>query len=600
MSGIKNISIPFFTPAFHYFKTFFYHSGKVIFLFCIISILAVITEGIGISLILPVLSFSDTNTEHNQITDIVYNLLQLFDIKISLISLLSVLVVTFFLKSVFVLTQAVILSYLSTNLLKTLRIKFCDLYSSMTYIYYTRSNVGYLNNIITTECNRFVYALISYSNVVVSIIFIFGYMIFVLLIDWKLTLLTIVFTLCVFLMFSHLIKKTKLISILRTKTNAQVQSLMIQYIANIKYLKATNSFSPIFKKLSYKIDRNRQYEFQNGIMSSIIKSIVEPIAVLFLSLIILYNVDHLNKSIVNVLVLSLFFYRAFTRMLLIQSQWQGFISSVGSVEVIRESTRDLTANKEPIGKKEILGLESKIEFKKVKYCFGKKEVIKGIDLVIPKDKIIGIVGESGAGKTTLFDLITGLLSPDSGTITINGFNYKDINIPSLRQLFGYVTQEPVVFNDSIANNISLWDANKQSSEVNIKVKSAAELSYCDFINDSTDKYDTVIGDKGIRLSGGQKQRLAIAREIYKKPEILILDEATSSLDTDSENFLQKSINAMKGGQTLILISHRLSTIKICDYVYVLSSGKIVEEGTFNDLYNKDQGLFKKMCIAQKV
>ena len=484
--------------------------------------------------------------------------------------------------------------------MKTLRIKFCELFSSMTYTYYTRTNVGYLNNIITTECNRFVYALISYSNVVVSIIFIFEYMMFVLLIDWKLTFMTIIFTLCIFLIFSHLINRTKLISILRTKTNSQVQSLTIQYIANIKYLKATNSFSPIFKKLSSKIDRNREYEFQNGIMSSIIKSIVEPIAVLFLSSIVLYNVEHLNKSIVNVLVLSLFFYRAFTRMLLIQSQWQGFISSVGSVELISESTRDLTLNKEPDGKKEILGLENKIEFKKVKYRYGKKEVIQGIDLIIPKDKIIGIVGESGAGKTTLFDLITGLLSPDSGTITIDGNNYKDINISSLRQLFGYVTQEPVVFNDSIANNISLWDSNNTSPEVNIKVKSAAELSYCDFINDSTFKYETIIGDKGIRLSGGQKQRLAIAREIYKNPEILILDEATSSLDTYSENFLQKSIDAMKGGQTLIIISHRLSTIKICDYVYVLSNGKIVEEGTYNDLYNNDRGLFKKMCIAQKV
>ena len=146
MSDKKNISIPFIAPTIHYFKTLYYHSGKEIFLFSLFSILTVLTEGIGISLILPVLSFSDTNTEHNQITEIVYNLLQLFDIKISLISLLSVLVVTFFLKSVFVFTQAVILSYLSTNLLKTLRIKFCDLYSSMTYIYYTQSNIGYLNN----------------------------------------------------------------------------------------------------------------------------------------------------------------------------------------------------------------------------------------------------------------------------------------------------------------------------------------------------------------------------------------------------------------------------------------------------------------------
>jgi len=268
-----------------------------------------------------------------------------------------------------------------------------------------------------------------------------------------------------------------------------VQSLLIQSIANFKYLKATNSFSPLHKKLFYKISKNQKYELSNGIMNAILRSIIEPVAILFLALIIIYNVNYLNKNLSTVLVLVLFYYRSFTRILLIQSQWQTFMTSVGSVDVVEKCTLELIKNHENNGNINIPKLESEIEFKNVKYFFGKKEIIKSIDLVIPKNKIIGIVGESGAGKTTLIDLITGLLSPDSGSIKINGIDYQDIDKISLRQLFGYVTQEPVVFNDSIANNISLWDTNKISSEVNIKVKSAAELSYCDFINDSTDKFD---------------------------------------------------------------------------------------------------------------
>jgi subfamily B ATP-binding cassette protein MsbA len=221
-------------------------------------------------------------------------------------------------------------------------------------------------------------------------------------------------------------------------------------------------------------------------------------------------------------------------------------------------------------------------------------------MVIPKNRITAIVGESGSGKSTLVDLITGILNPTSGDICFDDINYRELDLESMRLMIGYVTQENVVFHDSIANNISLWKCQDDDSLCQNKVHNASLAAHCyEFVKEGTSGYQTIIGDRGIKLSGGQRQRLAIAREIFKEPEILILDEATSSLDSESESFIQKSIETMNGSKTIIIIAHRLSTIKNCDYMYILQKGRIVEEGSYDELSQRNTK-FRKMCLEQQI
>ncbi|MEX1014857.1 MAG: ATP-binding cassette domain-containing protein, partial [Candidatus Paceibacterota bacterium] len=229
-------------------------------------------------------------------------------------------------------------------------------------------------------------------------------------------------------------------------------------------------------------------------------------------------------------------------------------------------------------------------------------VLKNVNLTIPVNNMIAFVGESGAGKSTLIDMLTLLLRPQKGEIYIDGVNSIDVNLETWRSQIGYVSQETVVFDDTMANNICLWKGDyKKDPNVRNRVHEAAKRAYAhEFISELSEEYETIVGDRGVRLSGGQRQRLFIARELYKDPNLLILDEATSSLDTESEQFIQKSTDALKGSMTVVIIAHRLSTIKNSDLIYVIEKGKIIESGSYDDLTLNRKTRFSEMVQIQSL
>jgi subfamily B ATP-binding cassette protein MsbA len=215
--------------------------------------------------------------------------------------------------------------------------------------------------------------------------------------------------------------------------------------------------------------------------------------------------------------------------------------------------------------------------------------------------MVAIVGPSGSGKSTFADLLTGVLRPNSGKITIDGISQNEICLEQFRKIIGFIPQDPILFNDTVANNICLWQGDPRDESIYLKIKDAAKKASAeDFILQMSEKYFSHVGDRGINLSGGEKQRIAIARELYNNPEILILDEATSALDSESEENIKLSINGLKGETTVLIIAHRLSTIKNCDEILVLNNGSIVERGSFDELNNQTDSLFSKMCKMQNL
>ncbi|MFZ1262199.1 MAG: ABC transporter ATP-binding protein [Chitinophagaceae bacterium] len=251
-------------------------------------------------------------------------------------------------------------------------------------------------------------------------------------------------------------------------------------------------------------------------------------------------------------------------------------------------------------KEDAIDLESfhhEIEFRNVDFAYDDTPVLKDISFTIPKGKTIALIGASGVGKSTIADLIPRFYDPQHGAVLLDGIDVRDYKMESLRSVMSFVTQETFLFNDTIFNNIALSRPDASEEEV---IRAAKIANAHEFIMQTEKGYQTITGDRGIRFSGGQRQRLCIARAVLKNPSVLILDEATSSLDTESEKTVQDALSKLMLGRTTLVIAHRLSTIKQADEIIVLHDGRIIERGHHNELIEIDEGVYKKLTQMQRI
>jgi ATP-binding cassette, subfamily B, bacterial MsbA len=240
--------------------------------------------------------------------------------------------------------------------------------------------------------------------------------------------------------------------------------------------------------------------------------------------------------------------------------------------------------------------DREINIQNISFGYNETKVLKNISIDIPKGSTVALVGESGAGKSTLSDLIARFYDVNEGSISIDGIDIRQIQLHDLRSLIGIVTQDAVLFNDTVFNNIAFNNPNASIEEVTAAAKIA---NAHEFIEQLEDGYNTFIGDRGMRLSGGQRQRMTIARAVLKNPPVLILDEATSALDTESEKLVQDALEKLMKDRTSIIIAHRLSTVKNSDIIVVLKKGEVAETGSHTDLIAQN-GYYARLVQMQEV
>jgi ABC-type multidrug transport system fused ATPase/permease subunit len=333
------------------------------------------------------------------------------------------------------------------------------------------------------------------------------------------------------------------------------------------------------------------------------KSVREPISVLIVTGIVALQAMVFNAPLAPIFVALLLFHKGMQSLMGVQKTWQRVMDKIGSVEVVDEEMQTIQGHQEKGGSERVGELSEGIDLQNICYSYdGENDVLKNVTAEICANETVALVGESGAGKSTLVDIMTLLLKPHTGKVRIDGISMEKIDLDSWRSQIGYVSQETVMFDDTVANNICLWQGDiEEEAELREQVVDAAKRANADhFIRDLPNGYQTVVGDQGVRLSGGQRQRLFVARELFKEPNLLLLDEATSDLDTASEKHIQRSINKLQGSVTVVIIAHRLSTVKNADRVYVLEDGQIIEKGAYDELKYRENGEFRKMVKMQGV
>ena len=301
------------------------------------------------------------------------------------------------------------------------------------------------------------------------------------------------------------------------------------------------------------------------------------------------------------LLIEFLFYMIFigTSVGSLGSFYTEILGALGATERIREILKeDLEINTEAPKPARTLYLKGDIQYKQIEFSYPTRpdiQVLKGLSLEIKAGQKVALVGTSGAGKSTIFQLLLRFYQIDAGSISVDGQNIKNYDITNYRQNIAVVPQEVILFSGSIQENIAYGKHDATEEEI---MQAARQANAYDFISSFPEGFDTVVGERGVKLSGGQRQRVAIARAILKDPSILLLDEATSSLDAESERVVQDALNVLMKGRTSIIIAHRLSTIRDVDKIYVLENGQIVEEGTHLELSLKEDGAYNNLAKLQ--
>jgi len=567
-----------------------------------LNILLGILDGFGLAMFLPLLQMADESGNAN--ADTLGNLkflvegMQSLGISITIVSILGFLCIFFTLKG---LARYACDSYVvnaQQYFIRKIRLRMLAALNTISFKSFITADAGRIQNTMSGEVERVSRAFISYFTALQQIVLVMVYMGFAFYVDPGFALLVSIGGVLTNFIYKKINSSTKKASAVLTKDANNFQGLIIQHVGNYKYLKATGLVNFFGGRLVSNLLLLEKSNRRIGVLSAVITGAREPLLIFVVAAVILVQVKLLGAPLGPSLISLLFFYRALTALLLMQSSWNYFLAASGSIDNMKSFQNELDAAREQDGTVLSKQFASAIELQQVSLSFGHTTVLKNVNLTVRKNETIAFAGESGSGKTSLVNILTGLIPPDKGTMTVDNISRSQLNTASFQQRIGYITQDPVIFNDTIFNNITLW-ADRTEQNINRFKKAIEKASIAGFISSLLEQDNTTLGNNGINLSGGQKQRISIARELYKEIDILVMDEATSALDSETEKAIQDNIDALKGQYTILIVAHRLSTIKNADRIVLLSNGEIEQVGTYQQL-TENAPMFKRMVALQEL
>ena len=590
----------------HYLGIFVSFIGVRLYLVFALALLAALAEGVGIMMLIPLLHSLDGAGagEETGVGAALRSVLDWMGLGGSTTAILLVIAAFMMLKGGVLFLANGYKAYLNAKLMRELKQQLYQEFSLMRLQYYNSRSTGYFVNIINTQINAFLrtfHNMLQLGKDFVMTVVYFGV---ALVVAWRFGLMAIAAGLVILLLFRKLNIYVRTLSRRHSEEDGVLAKLLIQSLQSFKYLTSTGQQPKLKAGIMASIRRLSRQTFRMELAEAFTQAVREPLIIVMILIIITAQLLWLNQPLGPILVSILLFYRGLGSTLALQKSWLRALSTMGSVEMVKNEFATQAQEREPDGVVEIGPLRKGIEIQDVYFSYDKSkgDVLKGVTLNIEANTSVAIVGESGSGKSTLVDLLTLMLKPARGRVFVDGVPAADIRLSTWREQIGYVSQETIIFDDTIANNICLWHGDINSDPVFFeRVREAARGAHIDHVIEALPEgYHTMVGDRGVRLSGGQRQRLFVARELFKRPSLLILDEATSALDSESERAIQESIDALKGRMTVVIIAHRLATIRNVDRVCVLHNGELVEEGSYADLREEKQSRFARLVSMQQL
>ena len=548
---------------------------------------------------------SKVNTiQSNSIGQLKYYLQPIIDKdKLTGLAVICIIIVcTTFLKNLFLYLSYYISTPIRSAILSDFRIRLYDKILKLPISFFSEQKKGDLMSRMIGDIGEIQSSIImALEGLIKDPLTIISFLIYMVYISPRLSLFLLILLPLTALIIGKISKRLKKQSTAFSVTAGENLSHVEETLGGIKVIKAFSAEKRMMDK--FKEGNDKLFTILNNMTmrKDLASPLTEVLGVTVLA-IILYAGGRLVFSEAKVLASGdlISFIIAFAMMINPSKNLSSTISNIqkgmGAIERIEEVLHASIVVEENPNPIILQGLNDCIELKNVSFSYEDKVIVKNINLKIEKGKTVALVGSSGAGKSTLADLIPRFHDVASGEILIDGINIKNYSIASLRSQMSFVTQEPILFNDSIANNIAL--GNSQATEAEI-TEAATIANAHNFIIQKEKSYQTNIGDRGNKLSGGERQRVTIARAVLQNPPILILDEATSSLDTESERLVQDAIINLMQDRTSLVIAHRLSTIKNADEIIVMQNGEIIERGTHESLVTLN-GFYNKLVEMQEI
>lgn len=562
-----------------------------------------LTQGMGIALLVPLLSLIELGkggqiTEHGRSMEWLPKALQSVGIELTLESALLLFLLAVVSESRLRFYQLRYVRTFMGNFAADIRISLYRAYLSASWPLWHKKRVGDVTSVLTLESYRVLVSFNELANLLAEAILATVLLMIAFWISWPLALLFLTAGGLLVLLMKSRIVSGKHVGTQVTIQNSALQEAVHEQLNAIKVIKCSGMERQSVEIFERRVRELTEADVRGNIDSYRNTALLDPMLAGLLCVGLYAGLTYLKISVPEVLIVLFIFYRAAPRINKLQQAWHGFFLNFPAYFATQSEYDEATrAIEHKVGQKTGFcpQLAESITIENVSYAYQDGiPVIQNVSVCVQVGNMVALVGESGSGKTTLLDLILGLLRPQPGVIRIDGVDLSEVDLAGWRAQVGYVGQETVLFYDTIHNNIHWGNPGATDQDI----LDAAKLAHAhDFIVAMPEGYNWVIGHRGIRLSGGERQRIALARALVRQPRLLVLDEATSNLDAVSEKIVQEAIDGLRAQMTIIVVAHRLATVRNADWIYVIEHGRIVQEGTWEQL-SQSAGPFYELWSVQ--